>query len=161
AVLTLTAVVAGYALILKQFGRSVAPPGAARAPEQEIRAYMDAGQKAMSEGSFRLALEELDRARELREQYPQALSPGESRRLSRLHREAGLLAGLLRKSLEEILHEAAGVRREEEWQAQFRDNYRDRSLIFDDVVRREADGRCWLAVYEVRLNGAPVRLELG
>src|SRR5262249_49934527 len=65
AVLTLTAVVAGYALILKQFGRSVAPPGAARAPEQEIRAYMDAGQKAMSEGSFRLALEELDRAREL------------------------------------------------------------------------------------------------
>ena len=161
AILTLIGVIIAYALILPRLGPSAVPEEDRLSPEEKVRMHLKAGQRALAEGSFRLALAELDQALEVRDRDSPALSLSENRRLNQLHREAALLAALLRKSLEEILHEAATVRRDEEWQAQFRENYKDRAVIFDDVVRREADGRCSLAVYEVRVSGAPARLELG
>jgi hypothetical protein len=158
---TLAAVVLTYALVLPWLVRTDQAADSETARAQAIAAHVERGRKALAEGSFQLAQGELDAARREWERSPLLLTASDGRRLSQLHREAGLLAGLLRNSLQEILHQAAGVRRDEEWQAQFRDNYLGRGVIFDDVVRREPDGRCLLAFYEVRGDGRPARLELG
>jgi hypothetical protein len=161
ALITLTVVVLGFALLLPSLGRHDTEPAPEPVRVEAVRAHIQAGGKALAEGSFQLALEELNRAGHLRDANPGILPPDEDRQLSQLRREASLLASLLRNSLQEILHQAASVRQEQEWKAQFRDNYRGRSIIFDDVVRREPDGRCYLAVYDVRAGDLPVRLELG
>jgi hypothetical protein len=161
AVLTLAGVTLVYAILLPRLKRPAPLVQTGPTLQEEFDRHREAGLQALSEGSFRLAIEQFDQARQLYEQHPQELRSSEGRRVIQLHREASLLAALLRKSLEEVLHEAAGVRQEDEWRAQFRENYLGRSVIFDDVVRREADGRCALGVYEVRVNGVPARLELG
>lgn len=156
---TLAGVVLFYALLLPRLGRTVPPPTDSAA--NQVAEHLRNGKKALEEGSFLLAAGELEAARELSRQHPGLLPPAQGRRLEQLHREAALLSRLLRHSLEEIIGQAAQVRRAEEWEAQFRENYRGRSVIFDDVVRRDSDGGCHLTVYEVRTGGAPARLELG
>ena len=44
---------------------------------------------------------------------------------------------------------------------QFADRYRNRAVLFDDVVRRDAAGTHHLSVYEVRGPGEPARIDLG
>ena len=69
--------------------------------------------------------------------------------MTRVERQAALVADLLSESLGEILQRAAGAR-EEERQEQFHRRYRDKAVIFDDVVTRNGAGRFGLATYEVR-----------
>jgi hypothetical protein len=161
AVLTLAGVVLVFALVLPRFSRRPPPAPPPSSDPEEIHSHLRLGQKALAEGSFQLALRELSAAQALLAQQPDALPAADSRRLQQLEREAALLAALLNNSLQEILHQAANVRQEQEWWAQFRENYRGRAVIFDDVVRREPDGRCYLTVYEVRQGETAVRLELG
>lgn len=99
-----------FALILPRLGRHPTTPALPAISTDDIQAHERAGQKALAEGSFQLALEQLTLACDLRDQHPQLLSPAESRRLNQLRREAALLAALLRNSLQEILNQATTVR---------------------------------------------------
>jgi hypothetical protein len=75
-----------------------------------------------------------------------------------LERQAALLADLLSESLGEILQRAAGLQ-DEEWQAQFAKRYRDRAVVFDADVRREAFGALHLD-YQIHAGPEPARIDV-
>jgi hypothetical protein len=158
AVLTLVAVVPLFLLLLIP---ALAPPAGPRGDVRpnEVRELVAAGRAALARDDFRIAAARFAEAMRRRDLAPDALTPAEGRELSRLERQAALVADLLSESLGEILRVAAGTR-EEEWQQQFQRRYRDKAVIFDDVVTRDAAGRFELAVYEVRAPGEPARVEL-
>jgi hypothetical protein len=118
---------------------------------------LEAGRQALYAGNFR-------RARGLLR--PAAEASGghgkleEQRAARRLFRQADLLAGLLPLSLEELLHLGLRINDDQEWQQLFVDDYAGRSVIFDDVVRRDARGRPELAVYTVTADRITARLAL-
>jgi hypothetical protein len=155
--MTLAAVVTCYTLLLTPFGRRERP-GPSEGPN--IAARIDAGQRALAEGDYRLAVARFDAADDLHARHPGSLSAAAARRLAQLARQAALLADLSSESLQEILLRAAGLRNAEEWQAQFAERYRGRAVVFDDHVQRTSDGRCRLLTYEVRAGGEPARVEL-
>ena len=128
--------------------------------DQRLAAALAAGERALADGNYRLALRELNAAAELRDHNPGLLAPAQDRRLRRLQRQGDLLARLLNRSLQEIVQEAALVRDPDEWQARFDDDYRGRTVIFDDTVGRDADGRPALSTYAVVVNKETVRLAL-
>jgi hypothetical protein len=129
-------------------------------PAERLAAATEAGQHALADGNYRLALRELNVALELRDRHPGLLAPADDRRLAQLQRQGDLLARLLNRSLLEIVQEAALVRDPGEWQARFDDDYRGRAVIFDDEVRRDGDGRPALGTYAVVVNKETVRLGL-
>ncbi|MFO0878418.1 MAG: hypothetical protein U0840_13855 [Gemmataceae bacterium] len=79
--------------------------------------------------------------------------------LHHLFRQTDLLARLAPRSLEEIVRHAALVRHPDEWASQFAD-YRQRSIILDDALRRDDRGRPMLAHYVLAEGDMPVRLAL-
>ncbi|HEY7424467.1 MAG TPA: hypothetical protein VH682_09585, partial [Gemmataceae bacterium] len=70
-----------------------------------------------------------------------------------------LLAHLLDNPLEDILQQAMQHRDVEEWHAKFED-YRGRTVIFDDVLRQDAPGRPALSFYVVRAAEVEARVAL-
>jgi hypothetical protein len=135
-------------------------PGDAESPAQQLAAATEAGRRALADGNYRLALGELSKAVELRDRHPGLLAPADDRRLTQLQRQSDLLARLLSRSLQEIVQEASLVRDPAEWQKKFDADYRGRTVIFDDVARRDADGRPALSTYAVVVNKETVRLAL-
>jgi hypothetical protein len=125
----------------------------------DIAARIAAGQRALAEGNFRLALKELNTAIELRDQRPDLLPREEYRRLRQLQRQSDLLAHLLSQSLQEILQQGTHLRDEEEWREKFND-YRGRTVVFEDVIRRDGAGRPGLATYVVRAGDVEARVAL-
>lgn len=123
----------------------------------EIHAHIEAAQRALKEGNYRLAVRELKQAGEQAERHPDRLSRDEHLQLRQLQRQGELLAHLLDEPLEEILQQAVQHRNDEEWQEKFAD-YRGRSVVFDDVLRRDAKGRPLLAFYAVRAGKVEARL---
>ncbi len=155
--LTFAAVVAAFAVLLPFLIRpDVESPST---PEAQIRQSIETGRRALAEEKFLLAVRELGRARALVARSPDTLTPAEIRGLAQLHRQAALLADLLRESLGEVLQVAAGLR-EDEWQAQFEQRYLNQAVLFDDTIGRDAAGGFRLAVYEVRAPGEPARVDL-
>jgi hypothetical protein len=134
---------------------------AEEAPARRLEAETEAGRRALANGNYRLALAAFSKAVDLRDSHPGLLGPAEGRRLTQLQRQSDLLARLLSRSLQEIVQEASQLRDPDEWQAKFADDYRGRSVIFDDVVRRDNDGRPALNTYAVVVNNETVRLALG
>ena len=154
--LTLAAVVTVFSLVIP----ALAPPATpASAGGDDVRRLIAAGRAALSREDFRIAVTHFKDARRRYGARPDSLGAVEARELGRLERQAALVADLLSESLDEILQRAAGTR-EEERQAQFNARYRDRAVIFDDVVARDAAGRVGLTVFEVRAPGEPARVEL-
>ena len=154
ALMTLAVVVAAYVFLFSSWLRQ---PGtldekAERRAAPSPRESIDAGRKLLREGNFREALKHLDAAG--------ARDSGDPE-LRQLYRQADLLARLLRQSLEEIVQQGQMLRRPGEWQEQFKD-YKGRTVLFDDVVRRDENGRHHLAVYRVIAGDekAVVRLDL-
>jgi hypothetical protein len=140
-------------------------PLLSRAPPDDapdVGAEIDEGQKALGQRAFHSAREKLDRAVELSRRRPDALTPDRRRALLQLRRQADLLERLSVGSLEEVVREAALQERNPpaEWQARYDRDYRGRTVVFDDVVKRDAAGRPVLSYYEVRVDGRPVRLGL-
>jgi hypothetical protein len=111
------------------------------------------GRRLLGEGSFQTAL------RTLKGPYYRGERGSE---LMQLLRQADLLAGLSQFSLQEIIQKGQLVRSDKEWKEQFGKEYSGRSLLFDDLVTREADGRHRLVHYEVVVEDekAEVRLNL-
>lgn len=85
--------------------------------------------------------------------------PEERRALQQLHRQAHLLANLSSRSLEEIVRQAMLVRDPEEWAAYFADS-RGKTVVFDDVVRLDAEGTPVLANHVIEVGDAVARLAL-
>jgi hypothetical protein len=157
ALMTLLAVGGVFALVFLRYGQRV-PPTTASKPE-DVTAQVQAGEKALAAGNFRMATEKLQSARDLLKQNLNALPAPERRRVIHLAQQAELLADLLSESLGEIL-QRAGAMQEEEWQAQFSRRYRDHAVVFDADVRREAFGVFHLD-YQVRAGAEPARIDLG
>ncbi len=157
AILTLAAVVVIFSRLIPALAPAPAAPADTR--RNDVRALVMAGRLALQHEDFRLAVARFGEARRRRDERPDSLTPAEVRELIRLERQAALVADLLSESLGEILQRAAGTR-EEERQDQFNRRYRDKAVIFDDVVARDAAGRFRLTVYEVRAPGEPARVEL-
>jgi hypothetical protein len=157
AVLTLAAVVVIFSRLIPALAPAPSPSGDTQA--DDVRRLVGAGREALRREEFRAAASRFAEARRHHDERPELLPPSEARDLARLERQAALAADLLSESLGEILQRAAGAR-EEERQAQFNLRYRDRAVIFDDVVTCDPAGRFALAVYEVRAPGEPARVEL-
>jgi hypothetical protein len=158
AAVTLSLVALALVIGLRHF---VGPTATLRPGPEAVRQRLEAGREALVQGKYRLALRELEAARALREQHPDALPAADRRRLTQLHRQAALLADLLTEPLEDILRQAADLTDldEREWQDLFADRYRGRSVIFDARVRAEASGDFQLD-YAVFCRDRRVRLEL-
>ena len=131
----------------------------AKPDEKSVPHQMEAGRRALGEGKFRMARQLLNEAIELRDESPDSLSPADSRQLNQLHRQADLLARLLPVSLDEVARQGRLVRDPAEWDLQM-DEYRGRSVIFDDVVKRDDRSRPVLGNHVVRAGDEIVRVAL-
>jgi len=125
----------------------------------DSQALLAEGERQLREGNVFLALKQLSAGLDRYGRHPQSLSRDESYRLKQLWRETDLLAHLLDQPLEEILHQAMQHRSDEDWSTKFQ-HYRGRTLIFDDVLRRDAQGWPILASYVVRAGDIEARVAL-
>jgi hypothetical protein len=160
ALVTLSAVIAGYAVLFTAWRApeiTPAPPGDLLSPSACVRE----GCRLLAEGDPRAALVRFDEAN----RRPESLTRMERRQLDQGRRQAALITNLLREPLQAILEEGKGERREEEWLARFEQNFRGKAVIFDDWVQRDGPGSYALVVYEVWAGqGATrekARVELG
>jgi hypothetical protein len=144
---------------VKAYLRPQAATSPRETPESAIRTHMESGQRHLREGNVRLALKEFDAAIRQREGSSDALSREEHHHLNQLRRQADLIAHLLDNPLEEILQQGMQHRNNEEWQAKFED-YRGRTVLFDDVLRRDTTGRPILGFYTVRVGDVEARVAL-
>jgi hypothetical protein len=124
-----------------------------------LPARIAAARSALGNGSFHLAQREFDSAVAAHERQPGQLTAEQARDLVQLQRQADLLARLCPRSLQEILRQASLVRDPDEWRAQFND-YKGRTVLFEDVVARDPDGRAFLTGYVVEVNGETARVAL-
>lgn len=140
-----------FLLVRPYLRRSVTPVDA--------RALVQTGVYQLREGNVHLALKELNAALAQCNRHPDALTREEHRRLEQLHRQTNLLAQLLDQPLEEIVLQAMQHRSDEEWREKFA-HYRGRTVVFDDVLRRDARGRLVLGYYRIRAAGVEARVAL-
>ncbi len=145
-------------LIVKPYLRRAPEDGRPSAPQAILHAHIEAGKRGLSEGSFRLARNEFRAAVALRDHNPDWLDREAQRQLDQLYRQSDLLARLLDHSLEEILQQAMHHRDDAEWREKFED-YRGRTVLFDDVLRVTM-GRPVLANYVVRRGDVEARVAL-
>lgn len=158
--LTLLVLVLALSLLL---GSSVRKKRSALAVRPgSVAQHLEAGQRALSQGKFQVAFEEAKKAEKIRADFPDTVSLAERRQVTHLYRQAALFTDLLPESLNEILRHAADLAEldDVEWQEHFKGRYANRSLIFDDEVRREAAGGYQLLGSAFFVRGKPVRLDL-
>jgi hypothetical protein len=124
----------------------------------KLEARRTAGKEALAKGAFHQAAVELEAALRLAEERPDLLSSAEVRRLRQLHQQADLLDRLLSQTLREVLEQALAAHLEDEWQTRFRNDYRGKTVIFDDVVRLDEKGRPMLAFTQVQAGEVKARL---
>jgi hypothetical protein len=159
AALTMAVVVVALLLSLQHFLVQPTQESTARkARREQIEQHLAAGVKALSDGEFKLAAEELESAHAIREQYPQTLSAEDNRRLTQLHRQASLLAERETSSLDQILARWKDLP-DKEWKAAFAGNYQGKTLVLDVDVRRDASRR-YLVDLRQRHGDEPLRLDL-
>jgi hypothetical protein len=154
-------VVGGLLILFFSLGRTPTEESAQNQTltTEAIVARMAAGRQQMRQGNFRLASSELQAARGMRDEQPDLLDIAQLRQLEQLARQADLLADLLTEPLEEILRHAAGVR-DKEWQLDFDQRHRGKSVVLDTPVRRSIEGRLELGyVVLVDQQVAQVRVE--
>jgi hypothetical protein len=145
-------------LLLRPYLRRPEAGDASTAPA-DSHALLAEGERQLREGNVFLALKQLRAGLDQYSRHPQSLSRNESYRLKQLWRQTDLLAHLLDQPLEEILHQAMQHRSDEDWDTKFQ-HYRGRTLVFDDVLRRDAQGRPILAAYLVRAGDTEARVAL-
>lgn len=152
----------GFALMLPRLARQKTTLDETSLPKgdpQTILSDMERGQKALAAGKFHLACQILTKTMHRREQQPQLLSLAQHRELAQLYRQADLLACLCPRPLEEIVRHALLVRDPDEWAAQFAD-YRGRSVVLDDILRRDSQGHPILANHVVEVDEERIHLAL-
>jgi hypothetical protein len=121
---------------------SDAPPAPAMPARTERAAFafqLHAARQRLSEGSFRLARATLEQARQESGNEWRALPREQRQDWTQLQRQAAVLADLLAEPLEDVVRHASGVK-EAEWDAEFRQRYQGRAVVFDVVVQRLTEG---------------------
>jgi hypothetical protein len=98
-----------------------------------------AARSALEEGSYHLARDHLDAARDVAARYPRALDADRARELFRWRRQADLLADLLSESVTEVIRQSVG-RADKEWEAVFHERYAGKAVVLDTRVFRDAAG---------------------
>jgi hypothetical protein len=146
-------------LFIRPYLRRPTGPDSELRPTRDVRALLESGQRELREGNVHLALKELNAAIEQRERDPGSLNGEERRHLNQLRRQSDLLAHLLDNPLEDILQQALRHRNAEEWHAKFED-YRGRTVVFEDVLRQDVSGRPALGFYVVRAAEVEARVAL-
>jgi hypothetical protein len=126
---------------------------------KDVRGGLDAGRRALAQGKFHVARRLLAEVAHERERQPGLLTPALHRELNQLQRQAELLSRLCLRSPADIVRHARLVRDPQEWVAQFGDDYRGRSIVFDDFVRHDEDGRPRLG-FAVEVGDEPIRMAL-
>ncbi len=121
-------------------GNRIQPPIKSKPNPEEFTARVAAGRRHLGQGNFRLALADLEAALTLAARDPRVGSRAQRQEAARLHRQAQLLADLLRESLEEVVEHAAGVQ-EREWQADFPHRYKGKAVVLELDVRPAPGGR--------------------
>jgi hypothetical protein len=98
-----------------------------------------AAKTALEEGSYRMARDHLEAARDLMTRYPQGLDDERARQMVHWRRQANLLADLLTESVGEIVRHSVGMA-DTEWAMIFRDRYAGQAVVLDTRVFRDAAG---------------------
>jgi hypothetical protein len=127
---------------------------------ERLQGKIASAKKALHEGSFSLAADLFNEAVRMRDAWAEAVSPEESSQLNQWQRQSELLAGELRSPLEEVLRAADESRNDEAWNAQFKREYLNRRIIFDDIVVFNQDGQPALRNEMVKVPGVAGRVEL-
>ncbi len=142
ALATLAVVVIGFHWLVPRLTRqSKFDPAAMSAAPEGLNEHLAQGRRALAEGSFALALEQFTAAVRLRDAYPGQLHDARSRRLTQLYWQSDLLAKQLDVPLVDLLKKASRHNDDKAWQAEFDLHYRGKSVIFDDVVYLDREGR--------------------
>src|SRR5262249_9170307 len=102
-------------------------------PIDEFFHHWENGQRALAQGSFLQAGQDLQSAFELRPKDGKRSTVPSNRELIQCHRQAMLLSQLASESLADILKQAIETYAadEREWQALFERRYRDQAVVFD------------------------------
>jgi hypothetical protein len=149
---TAALLIAVFVAVMPYLSRPVAnsqPPS--QPASVQLQEHIAEGQRALAAGNFNLALGEFNAALDLRDRQPDLLASKQQRDLIQLQRQSDLLARLHNQPLQELLKEALLTPRAEEWTLRFETVHKGRSVLLDDVVRRDAaSGRLVLACYELR-----------
>jgi hypothetical protein len=127
--------------------------------QSESRVPVAEAEYQLRQGNVFLALKRLNDALRQRSRHANALSREEHHHLEQLWRQTDLLARLLDQPLEEIVHQAKQHRSDEEWRAKF-EHYRGRTVVFDDVLRRDLEDRPTLGSYVVSAGDTEARVAL-
>lgn len=159
---TLAILIVLLILLLPSLERS---PSKSPGPPPDLPAMTTAGRRALADGDFHLAVQQLQSALDQLQRRPDLLPASERSDLTQLWRQADLLSRLSNRSLEEIVNDAE-LDHAEEWKAHFETAYKGKTLLFDDeVVFDDAplpDGRRRprLRNYRVQTGADEVRLAL-
>lgn len=137
-------------LLVRPYLRRPIAPG-------DSQALLAEGERQLRQGNVFLALKTLNAALDQRNRNTNTLSREEHHRLEQLWRQTALLARLLDQPLEDILHQAMQHRNDEEWRAKFA-QYRGRTVVFDDVLRRDTQDQPMLGSYVVRVGDMEARV---
>lgn len=148
--LTLALVAGGLTLLFSHL--SSTPGGRSKngAPPQSVEEAVAEARQLFAGGDYLSALQVLKKP---------GLSGDRSESYTRLLRQVELLAGLAKVPLQEMIRECRN-QGDKAWEALFARDYAGRSLVFDDEVRQEANGRFRLANYEVYLGKERVEVQL-
>ncbi len=152
-------IVLGGALAMALIFLLVRPYLRRSAQPDDSLALLAEGESRLRQGNVFLALKEFNAALEQRNRSGNSLSREGHHRLEQLWRQTDLLARLLDQPLEEILGQAKQHRNDEEWRAKF-EHYRGRTVVFDDVLRRDVQDRLILGSYIVRVGDSEARVAL-
>ncbi len=156
AAISLGLIVSAIAYILPRLARNPAPP---TTPLEAIEAKLARGEQLLGQGKFHLSRSELDEAIRLRAAAAGLLGAARGNHLNQLHRQADLLARLSPLPLEEIVRQARFERDPDEWAARWQ-AFKGRSILFDDAVRLDREGRPVLAGLPIIADGEEARLAL-
>jgi hypothetical protein len=154
AAVTLTIVVVVFVVLFTSWLRPRETPGergreGSPAAGPDSADSMAEGRKLLRDRSFRQALRVLQAAHD---RDPRNLE------LKQLYRQARLLAQQMDVSLETVIEKLRDLP-EKERPEKFRD-YAGKSVLFDDVIRRDHKGEHHLTGYEVKVGGEKARVDL-
>ena len=135
------------------------PKAKSLSDEEHYQDYLNAGRSALTEGAPRKAGRELAEALRLADRGAVKPPAVELRRLRQEQRQATLVGDLLSESLTEIVRQSVGLN-EGEWNDIFQQRYASRSVILDDVLHRDAQGRYHHQLAMQVVNTA-VKVDLG
>lgn len=133
--------------------REIAEPLTAPRAALQFDTHEQIIRSALTDGSFRLALRELESARGLNAQFPGVLTAERREQFRQWHLQATLLTDLLGESLGEIFEHSLGLD-EREWQEAFRERYAGKAFVLDTRVWRDAGGHLRID-YQLSGGGLP------